>query len=269
MRSQLRGDMVVRSQLESVRLDDEHLRCRPGLCRCQRRLGSPFGRTSTVEPGAEAGSTSTMSGTKSSVTSASSTTTSRRLCAASAASRYSTPKRANRSRCSTTITPTRWSLSRLSSLVRCPLSPELTSETTLVGAIETRSRAPPAERNDRHWCRPLDSKADQYHIRWEGAMSTAMHNLVEEAAKELGRRQARRKAIRKKLEGTTTKVSSLDRMVTVTIGEAGNLESIEFNSQKFRRMPPAELGAALVETIRQAQAQTRERLLRAYQPLLP
>ncbi len=100
-------------------------------------------------------------------------------------------------------------------------------------------------------------------------MSTAMHNLVEEAAKELGRRQARRKAIRKKLEGTTTKVSSRDRMVTVTIGEAGNLESIEFNSQKFRRMPPAELGAELVETIRQAQAQTRERLLRAYQPLLP
>jgi DNA-binding protein YbaB len=100
-------------------------------------------------------------------------------------------------------------------------------------------------------------------------MSTAMHNLVEEAAKELRRRQARLKAIRKKLEGTTIKVSSKDRMVTVTIGQTGTLESIEFNSQKFRRMAPSELEAVLVETIRQAQAETRERLLRAYQPLLP
>jgi DNA-binding protein YbaB len=99
-------------------------------------------------------------------------------------------------------------------------------------------------------------------------MSTAMHD-PEEAAKELRRRQARLKAIRKKLEGTTTKVSSSDRLVTVTIGQAGYLESIEFNSHKFRRMLPAELGAVLVETIRQAQAQARERLLRTHQPLPP
>lgn len=100
-------------------------------------------------------------------------------------------------------------------------------------------------------------------------MSTEMPDLVEEAAQELRRQRARLKAIRKKLDGTATKVSSRDKMVTVTVGQAGNLESIEFHSQKFRRMPPAELGAVLLETIRQAQAQSRERIIRAYQPLLP
>jgi DNA-binding protein YbaB len=100
-------------------------------------------------------------------------------------------------------------------------------------------------------------------------MSAEMHDIVEKAAKDLRRTQTRLKAIRKKLDGTVTKVSSRDRMVTVTINQSGGMESIEFNSQKFRRMAPAELGSVLVETIRQAQAQSRERLLRAYQPLLP
>jgi hypothetical protein len=100
-------------------------------------------------------------------------------------------------------------------------------------------------------------------------MTTEMHGFLEEATKELRRQQARLKAVRRKLERTATKVSSRDRMVTVTIDHTGDLERIEFNSQKYRRLPPAELGTVLVETIRQAQAQNRERLARAYQPLLP
>jgi DNA-binding protein YbaB len=99
--------------------------------------------------------------------------------------------------------------------------------------------------------------------------SSAMHNMIEEAAKELRRQQARLATIRKKMDGTTTRVASKDKMITVTIGQAGGVESIEFKSQKFRQMAPAELGALLVETIRQAQAKSRERLYRAYQPLLP
>lgn len=99
-------------------------------------------------------------------------------------------------------------------------------------------------------------------------MSTGGHDLVGEAAKELRRQQARLKSIRKKLAATNTKISSRDRMVTVTISPNGDLKKIEFNSQKFRRMAPAELGAMLVETIRQAQAETRERFLRANEPLL-
>jgi hypothetical protein len=45
--------------------------------------------------------------------------------------------------------------------------------------------------------------------------------------------------------------------------------SIAFNTQKWRRMAPAELGAVLVEALRRARAQGRARLVEAYRPLLP
>jgi hypothetical protein len=44
-----------RAQLEAVSLMGQHLRCRLGLGRRQRRLRPPFGRTAAVETGAEAG----------------------------------------------------------------------------------------------------------------------------------------------------------------------------------------------------------------------
>jgi hypothetical protein len=100
-------------------------------------------------------------------------------------------------------------------------------------------------------------------------MNRTPNNMAQDPVKELRRQQARLKAISKKIGDSTTKVSSKDRMVTVTMGPHSGLESIEFNSQKFRKMAPAELGTVLVETIRQAQAEARERVLRAYRPVLP
>ncbi len=58
-------------------------------------------------------------------------------------------------------------------------------------------------------------------------------------------------------------------MVTVTIGGTGELKSIVFNTQKFRKMAPAELGAVLVETITRARADTRDQMIAAYRPFLP
>jgi DNA-binding protein YbaB len=100
-------------------------------------------------------------------------------------------------------------------------------------------------------------------------MNRTPNNMDQDPVKELRRQQSRLKAIRKKIGDSTTKVSSKDRMVTVTMGPHGGLESIEFNSQKFRKMAPAELGTVLVETIRQAQVEARESVLRAYRPVLP
>ena len=75
-------------------------------------------------------STSTMSRTRSSVVSPSSTTTMRRPWAANAAARYSTPNRASRSRCSTTIVVACGSASSRRSFARLPFSPAPTSATT-------------------------------------------------------------------------------------------------------------------------------------------
>jgi len=45
--------------------------------------------------------------------------------------------------------------------------------------------------------------------------------------------------------------------------------SIAFNTAKFRRMAPAELGAALVQVISQARAEGRSQVISAYREFLP
>jgi|HubBroStandDraft_3_1064219.scaffolds.fasta_scaffold243029_2 DNA-binding protein YbaB len=95
------------------------------------------------------------------------------------------------------------------------------------------------------------------------------HRAFEKAMEELRLGQERLKSVRQKLEGQTTKVTSKDGMISITLDAAGEVTSIAFNTQKWRRMAPAELGAVLVEALRRARAQGRARLVEAYRPLLP
>jgi DNA-binding protein YbaB len=100
-------------------------------------------------------------------------------------------------------------------------------------------------------------------------MSISGHDLINEATQELRRQQEQLQKARDKLENTTTKVRSKDGMVTVVLDARGQLASIAFNTQKFRRMAPAELGSILVETIVRAQAESRERVLSAFKDFIP
>jgi hypothetical protein len=45
--------------------------------------------------------------------------------------------------------------------------------------------------------------------------------------------------------------------------------SIAFNTAKFRRMAPAELGSVLVETISRARGEGRSRVIDAYRSMIP
>jgi len=86
---------------------------------------------------------------------------------------------------------------------------------------------------------------------------------------ELLRTQERLRSVRAKLQEKPTKITSKDGMVTVAVDEGGEVTSIVFNTAKFRRMAPAELGAALVEVISQARAEARGRVISAYRSFLP
>ena len=90
-----------------------------------------------------------------------------------------------------------------------------------------------------------------------------------EAISELRQQQERLQAVSSQLRETKTKVKSKDGMITVTLDGSGEIASIEFNTTKFRRMAPAELGAALVDTIRQARTQSREQVMNAYRSFIP
>lgn len=100
-------------------------------------------------------------------------------------------------------------------------------------------------------------------------MTNGMHDLLREAAEELRQQQARIKSIRGELQDVTFKATSKDKMVTVTIDTTGEVTTIAFNTAKFRRMAPAELGSILADTIRQARTESRDRVVEAYRSLLP
>lgn len=90
-----------------------------------------------------------------------------------------------------------------------------------------------------------------------------------EAISELRQKQERLQAVSSQLRETRTKVKSKDGMITITLDGSGEITSIDFNTVKFRRMAPAELGAALVDTIRQARTQSRKEMLNAYRSFIP
>ena len=90
-----------------------------------------------------------------------------------------------------------------------------------------------------------------------------------DAVAELRRQQERLQTVSSKLQETKTTFRSKDGAITVTLDGSGEIASIAFNTAKFRRMAPAELGSALVETIRQARAQSREQVLKAYRSFIP
>jgi DNA-binding protein YbaB len=85
----------------------------------------------------------------------------------------------------------------------------------------------------------------------------------------LRRQQKQLEAVSSRLRDAKTKVRSKDGAITVTLDGGGEVSSIAFNTTKFRRMAPAELGAALVETIGQARAKSREQVMKAYRSFIP
>ena len=95
------------------------------------------------------------------------------------------------------------------------------------------------------------------------------HKAFEKAMEELQRTQERLKSVRQKLQSKPIKVTSKDGMISITLDAAGEVTSIVFNTQKWRRMAPAELGSVLVEAITRAREQGRAKLVEAYGPLLP
>jgi DNA-binding protein YbaB len=99
--------------------------------------------------------------------------------------------------------------------------------------------------------------------------STDPKKAFDDTMAELMRTQEHLQSVRAKLKEKPTKVTSKDGMVSVLLDDRGELTSIAFNTAKFRRMAPAELGAALVEVIGRARSEARNRLLSAYKPFLP
>jgi DNA-binding protein YbaB len=100
-------------------------------------------------------------------------------------------------------------------------------------------------------------------------VSAQPHESFQEAVNELRRSQEQLRSVRKEMQSKATKVTSKNGMITVTLDGKSEVTSIAFNTAKFRRMAPAELGAVLVEVISRARNESRARVIDAYRSMFP
>jgi DNA-binding protein YbaB len=100
-------------------------------------------------------------------------------------------------------------------------------------------------------------------------MTATGQDMVEAAMRELRSSRERLMALRSTMSEASTTVSSKDKAISVTVDGRGAVTGIAFHSAKFRRMAPAELGAALVDTIGAARQSALERVAETFQPMFP
>lgn len=64
--------------------------------------------------------------------------------------------------------------------------------------------------------------------------------------------------IDRRLAGISVSATAPRNVVTVTVGQYGQIKDLSFPSAAYRGMAPADLAETLMNTLRQAQAQARE-----------
>lgn len=89
------------------------------------------------------------------------------------------------------------------------------------------------------------------------------------AAERMRQAQELLEKTRRQVEEARITVRSADNLITVVVDGQGELVSITFNTSGWRRMAPAELGAALVKTVNKARDDARAELMRSYSGLMP
>jgi DNA-binding protein YbaB len=100
-------------------------------------------------------------------------------------------------------------------------------------------------------------------------MALDSEEMMRQAQERLRQTEERLAKVRKEVEETRITVRSTDNMITVVVDGKGELVSIAFNTAKWRRMAPAELGAALVKTINKAKEDSRAELMQSYSGMMP
>ncbi|HWB37736.1 MAG TPA: YbaB/EbfC family nucleoid-associated protein [Rugosimonospora sp.] len=100
-------------------------------------------------------------------------------------------------------------------------------------------------------------------------MSTPMHDEVERIQAEYEERKRAIAGLQQSLGSQATTVQSKNRELSVTMDANGQVTEVKFLSGRYRSMSGAELGALVVDTIRQARRQCLESVAAAYRTVLP
>jgi DNA-binding protein YbaB len=93
--------------------------------------------------------------------------------------------------------------------------------------------------------------------------------MVEELTQEYEKAKARTGELRREVSELNATATAPRETVKVTVGAQGDVRSIEFPTSAYKRMPPAELSAALMETINEAKDKAHEMLNELMTPSMP
>ncbi|SNX88309.1 YbaB/EbfC DNA-binding family protein [Streptomyces sp. TLI_55] len=91
-------------------------------------------------------------------------------------------------------------------------------------------------------------------------METPPVRRLEQALADFAQRYAALTRTREQLRALSVTACSRDEVVQVTVGVDGCPASIRFVGERFRQMPPAQLGDSVVEALGTAQAEVAARL---------
>ena len=95
------------------------------------------------------------------------------------------------------------------------------------------------------------------------------HEIMRQAQERMRQTEERLAAMRKQIEGARVTARSADNTITAVVDGQGELLSVTFATGKWRKMAPAELGAALVKTINKAREDSKAEMLLRYRDMLP
>lgn len=100
-------------------------------------------------------------------------------------------------------------------------------------------------------------------------MSSPLHHDVEQALTDLRTQQERIRAIGRSLVTAQTTAQSKDKTVEATVNSQGALLTLKFRGERYRDLPPAELGAKIVEVVRDAQTKSQVAAAAALSEFIP
>jgi hypothetical protein len=94
-------------------------------------------------------------------------------------------------------------------------------------------------------------------------------DYLEKALSDLEGQRRRLIEMEKAMAAVVGRAQSANRMVRVKVDRAGRLEELKFEGTRHRTMAPAELEAAIVETVQRAQDDAAEQMAAAASGMVP
>ncbi|MCE7001558.1 YbaB/EbfC family nucleoid-associated protein [Kibdelosporangium philippinense] len=76
-------------------------------------------------------------------------------------------------------------------------------------------------------------------------------------------------AVRRRVAEISVSVTAPRKVVTITVGQHGQITDLQFPTSAYLGLSPADLATTVMRTLRQAQAQARERVATLMAPVVP